>query len=563
MPRRKTQETIISEFKIAHGDYYSYSKVEYKNSNTKVIVVCPSHGDFLIAPGHHKNGVGCRKCYFESQKITKTEFIRRSQEHFGNRYSYSLISESSIDGKSKVKIQCLEHDVIFLQELRNHIRGHTGCPKCRSNILSGNQDKRGIPKSQEELNHDFIRQAIEVHGDKYDYENFQYVKSSTPGKIICNNHGEFMQAPSNHLRGSQCPACVREKQKQGTFKQLCKEKGINYYRALKRRKAGLPDEKIFSESYIRNERTINEIKVFGEKYPNLEEAVRVLKPPASSTTISRWVDEGLSPEEAFERIPNPGYADGIIYLITNNINQKKYISLTTQTLQRRWKYHIEQANAGHIKSEASLHAAIRNHGKGHFHIEEIDRGITKKDLEAKERKWIKELNTLTPNGYNLSAGGVSGGSHKKPTVIDGIRFESVGIAAEYLSKLKGITLAAAKKRISTVNIHAKKPAEAGKSIVKTKIYKAWRNIFDNALNPKSRNYVPNIEVTESWKNFDDFRRDVGEPLNDNVVFARLDKMKGYFPENCAWLSKSEAGKINAKYMKENGLLVGRGQSKRV
>lgn len=561
MPRRKTQEEVINEFKIAHGDYYSYSKVEYKSSNTKVIVVCPFHGDFLIAPGHHKIGVGCRKCYFDSQKITKTEFIRRSQEHFGNRYNYSLISESSTDGKSKVKIQCLEHDEVFLQELRNHMRGHTGCPKCRSNILSGNQSKRGIPKSQKELNHDFIRRAVEVHGDKYSYEEFQYVKSSTPGKIICNEHGEFMQAPSDHLRGSQCPACAKEKQKQGTFKRLCKEKGINYHRALKRRQAGLPDEKIFSESYIRNERKVNEIEVFGEKYPNLEEAVRVLDPPASSTTISRWIDEGLSPEEAFERIPNPGYADGIIYLITNNINQKKYIGLTIQTLQRRWKYHLEQANAGHIKSEASLHAAIRKYGKSHFHIEEIDRGITKKDLEAKERQWIEELNTLMPNGYNLSAGGVSGGSNKKPTVIDGIRFESVNKAAEYLSKLKGITLVAAKKRISTGNIHVKKPAKAGKSIVRTKIYRAWRNIFDSALNPKSKNYIPNVEVIESWKNFDDFRRDVGEPPDDNVVFARLDKKKGYFPENCAWLSKSEASKINAKYMKENGLLVGRGKSK--
>jgi hypothetical protein len=45
-----------------------------------------------------------------------------------------------------------------------------------------------------------------------------------------------------------------------------------------------------------------------------------------------------------------------------------------------------------------------------------------------------------------------------------------------------------------------------------------------------------------------------------MAFTRLDKKKGYFPENCAWVTKSEASKINAKYMKENGLLIGRGKS---
>lgn len=105
-----------------------------------------------------------------------------------------------------------------------------------------------------------------------------------------------------------------ENKRKGSFKEKCLNEGVNYYRALKRRQAGLSDIKIFSSDYIRSEREINEIVVYGEKFPNIEEACRILKPPASSHTLSRWIKSGMTAEEAFDRIPNPGYAEGVIYL---------------------------------------------------------------------------------------------------------------------------------------------------------------------------------------------------------------------------------------------------------
>ena len=118
----------------------------------------------------------------------------------------------------------------------------------------------------------------------------------------------------------------------------------------------------------------------------------------------------MTPEEAFDRIPNPGYAKGIIYLITNTVNNKKYVGLTVQTLERRWKYHKEQAKANHIKNSESLHSAIRKFGSESFIVEQIDSGTTKRDLEKKEISWIKKINSIVPFGYNISTGGVSGGA---------------------------------------------------------------------------------------------------------------------------------------------------------
>jgi group I intron endonuclease len=395
-----------------------------------------------------------------------------------------------------------------------------------------------------------------INGNEYDYSEFVYQDFETNGKIICLIHGEFWQSPSNHLRGRKCPKCSIERKKKGTFKEKCKEKGINYHRALKRRQAGLSEDKIFAEGYIRNERETNEIIVHGKKYPNIEEAKRIIGSPASSRTIIRWIKEGLIPEEAFVRVANPGYAKGKIYLITNKKNDKKYIGLTIQTLDRRWKYHIEQANGNHIKSDESLHNAIREYGQDAFRIQQIDIGTTKKDLENKERKWIIKMNTLIPNGYNISTGGVSGGSNKKPTIINGKHFESVKSATKYVAKTKNISLDAAKKRIEVGRIDVKTPSKAGESIVKTKAYKAWDRIIHGVINPQSKEYIRNISVYEKWYDSREFVKDVGEPSQKNTAFTRLDKGKGFYPGNCAWLTKSESSKINAAHMKNTGRLTG-------
>jgi len=62
---------------------------------------------------------------------------------------------------------------------------------------------------------------------------------------------------------------------------------------------------------------------------------------------------------------------------------------------------------------------------------------------------------------------------------------------------------------------------------------------------------------EDWKDFDHFYKDVGDAPGKNMAFTRIDQSKGFFPDNCAWLTKSEASKINAKYMKRGGRLTGR------
>lgn len=549
MATKIKKEDVLKAFKEKHGSKYDYSIVNYINSNIKITVICNTHGSFEITPHHHSNGVGCRACYDDRQKISKEDFEQRARERWGEIYDYSRFNVLPAAGQ-KVEIFCKQHQIVYLQEPRNHLRGHTGCTYCKSLKLSGRRKNIGYIRSSEELTDEFKRRAFEVHGDRYDYSHFTYKSVSSKSEIICKIHGSFWQIAGNHLRGNNCPQCARESFSKNTFKEKCNQNNINYHRALKRRQAGLSEEKIFAPDYIRSEREINKIIVNGVDYPNLEEAVRVLEPPASGTTIKRWISKGLSPEEAFERVPNPGYAKGIIYLVTNLINNKQYIGLTIQTLDRRWKYHQEQANAHYIKNDDSLHHAIREFGVESFLLKQIDSGTSKMDLEEKERKWIKELKTIAPNGYNISNGGVSGGANSKPTTIDGVTFSSVKEAAKYLSETKGISIIAAKKRISIGRVHVKTPSKPGGSYVKTKLYKTWSNMVHVITNPKSKDYLPNITMLDTWRDFFEFRKDVGEPTESEMVFKRLDHSKGYFPDNCSWVTKKDAARINAEFLKK-------------
>lgn len=58
---------------------------------------------------------------------------------------------------------------------------------------------------------EFIEKAHKSHGDKYNYSKVNYADSYTKVCIICPEHGEFWQAPYNHIRGQGCPICRNEK----------------------------------------------------------------------------------------------------------------------------------------------------------------------------------------------------------------------------------------------------------------------------------------------------------------------------------------------------------------
>ena len=106
-----TTEEFIKKAKEIHGNKYDYSKVEYKNTSTKVCIICPEHGEFWQTPNHHLQGHGCPKC--KNEKIRKrhthniTIFIEKARKVHGDKYDYS--KAEYINASTKVCIICPEH----------------------------------------------------------------------------------------------------------------------------------------------------------------------------------------------------------------------------------------------------------------------------------------------------------------------------------------------------------------------------------------------------------------------------------------------------------------------
>ena len=78
MPERATLKQFIEKSKKVHGDKYDYSKSIYINSKTKLIIICPIHGEFIQIPSdHYLSKCGCPKCD-PTLSIGTKKFIERS-----------------------------------------------------------------------------------------------------------------------------------------------------------------------------------------------------------------------------------------------------------------------------------------------------------------------------------------------------------------------------------------------------------------------------------------------------------------------------------------------------
>lgn len=214
MPAKSNKEEFIRRAKLVHGDKYDYSKVNYVNNRTKVIIICPEHGEFEQIPDSHLRGRGCPICRWKKAKenirraqgMTTDEFIKRAKKVHGDKYDYSKVKYENTE--TKVCIICPKHGE-FWQTPHHHLMG-IGCPYC------------GAKKYDTK---EFIRRAKEVHGEKYDYSKTNFIGKKHKVTITCPIHGDFEQLPLNHLKGNGCPECGKHfgKQEKAVLK-LLKEK---------------------------------------------------------------------------------------------------------------------------------------------------------------------------------------------------------------------------------------------------------------------------------------------------------------------------------------------------
>lgn len=81
------------------------------------------------------------------------------------------------------------------------------------------------------------------------------------------------------------------------------------------------------------------------------------------------------------------------------------MGLTRNSMKARWSAHISAAFKPGTRKCSALVNSIVKYGKENFTIEQIDSALSLIELSKKEQFWIKEFNSIVPNGYNITTGG--------------------------------------------------------------------------------------------------------------------------------------------------------------
>ena len=190
-------ELFIRRGNAAHNNKFDYSLVEYKNTHTKVKILCPEHGIFEQRPMDHVRGIGCQQCSGKGISLTQDVVVDRIKSVHGDLYDISLVEYQAND--KPVTLICKEHGEFQITPKSVFLQ-NAGCNKCAYH-------DRGT--SRRKTVEQFITEATAIHGDRYDYSQVtEYKNSNTKVPIICREHGIFHQAPDNHINKKQgCPLC--------------------------------------------------------------------------------------------------------------------------------------------------------------------------------------------------------------------------------------------------------------------------------------------------------------------------------------------------------------------
>ena len=205
-PVAKTTEQFIEESKQIFGENtFDYSKTNYINARTPVIITCPTHGDFYVRPNTHLSSKrGCPVCAIENIKeqysYNTKDFIRRSKEIFGDFYIYD--KTVYVNNRTNVIITCPIHGDFEISPLK-HLSARHGCPECGK--IKSNDANRYTTE-------DFIRVGNIKFNGFYDYSQTEFKGMFEDVDIICPIHGKFTTKAYAHLKGNgECPECKKQR----------------------------------------------------------------------------------------------------------------------------------------------------------------------------------------------------------------------------------------------------------------------------------------------------------------------------------------------------------------
>lgn len=86
------EKNFIEKCKKVHNNKFDYTKTIYSGVKDKILIICKKHGEFLQWACNHVRGQGCDKCLNDSLRRTTVDIIKKSNLIHRNIYDYSKMN---------------------------------------------------------------------------------------------------------------------------------------------------------------------------------------------------------------------------------------------------------------------------------------------------------------------------------------------------------------------------------------------------------------------------------------------------------------------------------------
>ena len=206
--KKLSNDEVIRRLKSLYGENLDYSKVQYVNSRTPITLICPTHGEFQQYANNSLNGKGgCPKCKLGI--VTQEEFIDACKKRFGNKFSYEKVQFKNLSEKVIITCPTHGDFEVVPRSFLQSMHGCNKCyyDSKKESKLSKLEQSISAEEKRLQKQKKWIEDCKIVHNNKYDYSKVVYTKGSEKVCIICPEHGEFWQVAEYHKSGRGCPKC--------------------------------------------------------------------------------------------------------------------------------------------------------------------------------------------------------------------------------------------------------------------------------------------------------------------------------------------------------------------
>lgn len=195
MATKSNLETFISKYKCKFpNSIYSLEKVLYVSSSSKIICICPLHGQFKTTPNKLLSGTKCAECAGSVKVKDINDFLIRNKNK-KNILKYSYDNSVYYGNGKKMTVTCKTHGDFEIKP--NNLLNGQGCPKCSKNCPYVDFEDF-LERNKNNL---FLRNK--------DIDKTSFINSKSKLKIKCHIHGNYYMSAWNLLKGCDCSKCSK------------------------------------------------------------------------------------------------------------------------------------------------------------------------------------------------------------------------------------------------------------------------------------------------------------------------------------------------------------------